>query len=234
MKKYLFLVCILLLTISLTGCVKGDVHLTVNKDKSADTEIMVGIQNSFYALASSDKDPFADLSKKLKSEGFSISKHKDNEYTGIKAVKHFDNVEKMKLNQKADKQPFKIKKTESFFQTTYQVTGNFDMSNMLSNDKKISKKDKELASIVTSQFDFNLDVTLPVKSKENNADSFDVKTKTLHWDLIPETDNKISFVASVPNVKNIAITAVISFVLIGFIVILSFRKKTAKKTFLGQ
>ena len=98
-KKICLVLC---MTIFLTGCVKVETDLTINKDGSAVVKERIMLSKQLLAMAN-DKDPFEDTLKKYENDpSVQVSDYEDAEMRGIEATRTIKDISDDKWNQKAD------------------------------------------------------------------------------------------------------------------------------------
>lgn len=230
MKKIIGIILSILLAISLAGCIKGEIHITVNRDKSADVEINFGVDKSLYSLIGS-KDPLSDIKTSLEKEGFNVSDFSDDKYKGIIGKNHYTDLDKginnLKLSDKAvlsGNNSLKVDK--GFFFNKYTIDTNIDMSSVAS-DKNITEDEKKFQDMFINNISMDFIITMPVKAISNNASVISQDEKTYTWNLMPGINNKISMKVMVPNISRIILTALsaIIFIILLIIIIKNKRKK---------
>lgn len=93
MKKTLLLIVILL---TLTGCVKMEVNMEIRKDKSMTLGIIQAINKSLMDEGYSTSDILEEEEKNnLEENGFRIESYSDNEMEGYKIIKEIKNIDKV-------------------------------------------------------------------------------------------------------------------------------------------
>lgn len=235
LKKLIGVLLAVLLTVSLTGCVKGKVHLTVNKDKTADIEISLGMEKSLYSMMGG-ADPFAELKASLKKEGYSVSDYTDDTYSGIVGKNHYSDLDKslkdLKLSDKAvlsGNDSLKVDK--GFFFNKYTINTNLNMSSIES-DTNITEDEKKLQDMFIKSISFDFIITMPVKAIKSNATSVSADKKTYTWKLVPGENNNINLTVKVPNTVRIILTAAVILLIIVLAVIIIKRKNKKEEEIL--
>lgn len=235
MKKIIGIILSILISISLTGCVKGKIHITVNRDKSADVEINFGVDKSLYSLMNSN-DPFSNIKTSLEKEGYKVSDFSDDKYKGITGKNHYTDLDKgisnLKLSDKAvlsGNNSLKIDK--GFFFNKYTIDTNIDMSSIAS-DKDITEDEKKFQDMFINNISMDFIITMPVKAITNNASVISQDKKTYTWNLMPGKNNKISMTIKVPNINRIILTAVSAIVFIILLIII-IKNKNKKEIVMG-
>ncbi|RXZ79037.1 hypothetical protein EBB07_24615 [Paenibacillaceae bacterium] len=207
MKRWQSAFSMLLMVIMLAGCSSGNAHLTIQMDGTADLNLTMFIKKSAQRLISGQLDlAFEKLAQLSKAE-YRI--HKDASGTEYKMFKHFDALDQQNLKQLlGDGQS--LTTIEHFFYTRYQFKGQYDMSQLagwLTKTTNAVGLPTSLVELAAGQLEFEFMLTMPVKlPMTHNADRVD--GKTLSWDVSFTEPNVIELDVSVPNVKNIVMTAV--------------------------
>ena len=172
MKKIRNLFMLLIVALLLTGCVKYNVNMDIKKDKSMDFKIVYALDKSYLG----DKATFSDDDlKKMKDQGFEVSKYSEGNMEGFiltKKIKNIDDVSSTDgtefdltgiLNNGTSKM-FKIKK--GLFKNKYIAKFDFDTSEAsLSNNN----------SVLTNEADDSDDDIILDSEKTDDLDSDDNK-----------------------------------------------------------
>ena len=252
MKKNIKLTTLLiLLVISLTGCVKFNSTMEIKKDKSIDYTVIYAFDKSFFGnqeiLTSDDK-------KELENKGFTVSNYVDGNMKGFKVSKNIKNIDDVSStndttydlsglldSSKSESKVFKVKK--GFLKNTYTASFKFDSSdsdlnNSTSDDTTIDNdfttddndtttdSDFDFSNINTNM-DLSFNVKLPYKAISSNATTKKNDDKDLSWDLSSTGENKIEFSFALYNMTNIYICGGVIVLLI-IIVIVSILNKGKK------
>lgn len=222
----------LILIFTLTGCIKMRTHVTFNKDGSSDVDFTIAAEKMSLDLAIQSglmADPFPDLKKEFQDSGFTVSDYTEGKLTGLRAITHVeDSNELIKALTVLDEGEnssgnmfsnlaggLKVKK--SWFSTKYTLDSTIDTSFDGMGD---------LGSIMANNMvDFSIAVTLPVKPNSTNATTVSDDGRTLEWQIAMDTENHLTAEVTVPNVKNIAVTAGGLIVLIIILILATRRKK---------
>ncbi len=252
MKKNIkFTILLILLVISLTGCVKFNSTMEIKKDKSMDYKIIYAFDKSLFGdqeiLTSDDK-------KELESKGFTVSNYVDGNMNGFKVSKNIKNIDDVSStndatydlsglldSNKSESKVFKVKK--GFLKNTYTASFKFDSSdsdlnNSTSNDTTIDNdfttddnntttdSDFDFSNINTNM-DLSFNVKLPYKAISSNATTKKNDDKELSWNLSSTGEDKIEFSFALYNMTNIYICGGVIVLLI-IIVIVSILNKSKK------
>lgn len=252
MKKNIkFTILLILLVISLTGCVKFNSTMEIKKDKSMDYKIIYAFDKSLFGnqeiLTSNDK-------KELENKGFTVSNYVDGNMKGFKVSKNIKNIDDVSStndatydlsglldSNKSESKVFKVKK--GFLKNTYTASFKFDSSdsdlnNSTSNDTTIDNdftiddnntttdSDFDFSNINTNM-DLSFNVKLPYKAISSNATTKKNDDKELSWNLSSTGEDKIEFSFALYNMTNIYICGGVIVLLI-IIVIVSILNKGKK------
>ena len=252
MKKNIkFTILLILLVISLTGCVKFNSTMEIKKDKSMDYKIIYAFDKSLFGdqeiLTSDDK-------KELENKGFTVSNYVDGNMKGFKVSKNIKNIDDVSStndatydlsglldSNKSESKVFKVKK--GFLKNTYTASFKFDsadsdLNNSTSNDTTIDNdfttddnntttdSDFDFSNINTNM-DLSFNVKLPYKAISSNATTKKNDDKELSWNLSSTGEDKIEFSFALYNMTNIYICGGVIVLLI-IIVIVSILNKGKK------
>lgn len=215
MRKNLLLFTLLILFVLLTGCVRADLDVKVNKDGSVDTTILFAMEKESYSfLQGTSDDPFPEMKEDMESEGFTVEKYDDDEYTGYVAKRTFANIKDFSLNMD-EESPFQLTVDKNFFTTKYVLEGTF------SGEEDIADEER----VVYNQFDVNFNLELPGKIKEHNADKFE--ENQLSWKLNLADTTDVYAESTVTNTGAIVLIGALVVAIIAGIVF--FMKKTKQQ-----
>ena len=244
-KSILVVVLILIIPLLLTGCLKGDFHVKINRDGSADLNYKIGFNSYLISMLESaddsDEDIIESLKKDLEDEGFEVTYYKENDISGVIAKKHQESLDDLSIDifqqnltaetngseanaAEIDSNINKITVNKGFFQNEYIVKANFDLTSMQTenNNSEGTEGDtnqlgKGIADAMLNQIDLNFILTLPVKPENHNASQVTNEGKTLTWNLKPGANNEVKVEAKVLNFRNMSLLIVGLLVLIALI-----------------
>ena len=220
MKKTIGLISMLLIIlVTLTGCVNVDYEVEVNKNGSGEISYIYGFsKETLNNLKVSAEDMVESMKEQAEENSYTVEAYENDEISGFKASKHIEDLTNDFSLQEAfgeeyvkDKENNGIKIEKGLFVTKYSQNAEIDLTSMgdLSGNVKMTYK-----------------VKLPAKAKTNNATEISNNSKELKWELTAGEINKVEFVAQGINVLAIIITVIIIVVLVtGIIVLLIFLKK---------
>lgn len=256
MKKNIKLTTLLiLLVISLTGCVKFNSTMEIKKDKSMDYTVIYAFDKSLFGdqeiLTSDDK-------KELENKGFTVSNYVDGNMKGFKVSKNIKNIDDVSStndatydlsglldSSKSESKVFKFKK--GFLKNTYTASFKFDSSDSdlndstsddttvdddftLNNDTTTDSTDSDFDfSNVNTDMDLSFNVKLPYKAISSNATTKNNDDKDLSWNLSSTGEDKIEFSFALYNMTNIYICAGVIILLIIIVIVSSLNKKNNNK-----
>lgn len=95
MKKIKRIVMLILLTLTITGCVKMEISMDINKDKSMNLGIIQAVDKSLLEDADSSSILDEEERKKLEEEGFKIENYSESNMTGYKITKEVKNIDEI-------------------------------------------------------------------------------------------------------------------------------------------
>jgi len=225
----------------LTGCIEARLHITVNRDGSADVEYKMGLDSTLAAISPEEQSPFKDVEMSLRNEEYIISPYNENGYAGIIARKHIEDLSELRTNigmgfnsqGGGEENPFNtinFSVDNGFFYDTYTVDGYVDFTDILPEGQDEDEFSRKITEAFLSKAKVDFVLTLPIEPEMDNATSKADSNKTLIWNLVPGKKNDILLKVKVWNVVNIAITigAVILLIIISLFVIL--RKRASQGT----
>lgn len=215
MKK---IISILIITFFITGCVKMNASMKVNKNKSMDYEIILAFDKSLVQNNNIISDE--DITE-AKNNGYIINEYNDDTKTGIKVSKHIKNIDSVSttketitnLNEYKNIKFFTVKKgfVKNAYKAKFYINTNYqDNTDLLITDN-VGLDDY-------NNMEMKFEVTLPYKAISTNAQN--VNDKTLSWDMTSFTENYIEFEFELYNYQNIIIIAVILFIVLIIIIVI--------------
>ncbi|QHT48462.1 DUF3153 domain-containing protein [Bacillus sp. SB49] len=227
MKRKWWIAPALVLILILSGCVQGNVGVKINKDGSGETSFRIGVDENASGRFADRTDGLVETAKaELTQRGYEVSDYTSGGYTGFEASKSFEDIQEMDVlpasgvvSDGAQDIPVDTTVEEGFFTRTYAIVADVDLGESVSIPGA--------ARFIGDRIDLTFTLDLPVKPKSHNAD--DVDGNVLTWNLDALEENRIMVEITVPNIKNIAITAGAAIVLIVlFFVFLRRRKRLSR------
>lgn len=203
-KKWMTAAMILVFFLLLTGCVKADFHITVNKDGSGELDYKIAMNSQLLAMSVSNSktNMIDEMKKNFENEQFTVTTYRDGEYQGIEAKKHVSDIQTINSiaapNATASGK-LSIIQDEAFLKTTYKVNADMDMT-----DIKADQTDTMgLQKMMLAQMDMKFTLTLPTEAKSQNASRVLPDGKTYQWDLVPGQRNDIQLNFQKANIKHL-------------------------------
>lgn len=228
LKKFiLFGLMIAIILLLMTGCVKFEMFVNVNPDKSADVNVTLLVNSMIAGMTNSEGSGInlSEMKTIAEKAGYSATNQKEGDMIGYKFTKHFKNISELSTdsssntdlknlfkNEKSDTKIFTINR--GLFQDTYIV--NLDMNLDSINPPADNGNDfvNSIAKTMMAQMDFKFKTKLPIKTISNNASTESEDGKMLEWQLVPGQDNKIKMEFKVLNVTNIIFVSVCFLILL--------------------
>jgi hypothetical protein len=228
MHKLRLVIALLLSTILLTGCVKMDLALEINADKTVSGTLIYAISDALSELGttSEDTDPTADLFD-TSAEGVTVSEYKEDGYTGTKIT--LDRVPISAFNkQGGESGGFQIIRDENLI----TLKGELDLSSGDTDDSDISEWGDALAKSLFATADLNISVKFPVKVLSTTG-TISEDGRTVSWK--PQLGEKVDLTTTVelPNRNLILIgiaAAALLLLIIAFLVVFKVRGRKKSET----
>lgn len=229
-RKWLVLLSLPLVFL-LTGCVKMDIALTVNKDKTMSGTVVLALADSIAGLDSSGSfsgtsgtgglDNLVDK----KAKGVTVSKYHQGGFTGEKVT--FDHSPLKAFSSASQKDgsfAIDIKGNKAY------ISGAMDLSSTGTSSSPSSSTDDALAKAMFASAQFRISVTFPGKiTKSTGEISKDRRTVTWNPAFGEKTDLATTVELDTPmNFVLWAIGGVIFIALVVLLIILNRRKKPAE------
>ena len=250
MKRSFKVLCLMLIIFMTSGCMKLNVDMSINKDKSMNLSYVVAFANSLMNQSGTDTALDESDLKQAEESGFKIENYSDGSMTGYKFTKGFSNIDNIsdeketifdleKLLDGEEAKVFTVKK--GLFKNTYSVKmqnntasemeDEMDLGSLYgdsSSDYSSSSNifgDTDL-SMLTSSMDLTFTVNLPNKPINSNATTTENEGKKLEWNLMDQNLQNIEFEFELYNMDNIYLTVgIIGVLVIIIIVIIIMNKK---------
>lgn len=228
MHKLRLVIALLLSTILLTGCVKMDLALEINSDKTVSGTLIYAISDALSELGttSEDTDPTADLFD-TSAEGVTVSEYKEDGYTGTKIT--LDRVPISAFNkQGGESGGFQIIRDENLI----TLKGELDLSSGDTDDSDISEWGDALAKSLFATADLNISVKFPVKVLSTTG-TISEDGRTVSWK--PQLGEKVDLTTTVelPN-RNLILmgiaAAALLLLIIAFLVVFKVRGRKKSET----
>lgn len=249
-KRSFKVLCLMLIIFMTSGCMKLNVDMSINKDKSMNLSYVVAFANSLMNQSGTDTALDESDLKQAEESGFKVENYSDGSMTGYKFTKGFSNIDNIsdeketifdleKLLDGEEAKVFTVKK--GLFKNTYSVKmqnntasemeDEMDLGSLYgdsSSDYSSSSNifgDTDL-SMLTSSMDLTFTVNLPNKPINSNATTTENEGKKLEWNLMDQNLQNIEFEFELYNMDNIYLTVgIIGVLVIIIIVIIIMNKK---------
>ena len=249
-KRSFKVLCLMLIIFMTSGCMKLNVDMSINKDKSMNLSYVVAFANSLMNQSGTDTALDESDLKQAEESGFKVENYSDGSMTGYKFTKGFSNIDNIsdeketifdleKLLDGEEAKVFTVKK--GLFKNTYSVKmqnntasemeDEMDLGSLYgdsSSDYSSSSNifgDTDL-SMLTSSMDLTFTVNLPNKPINSNATTTENEGKKLEWNLMNQNLQNIEFEFELYNMDNIYLTVgIIGVLVIIIIVIIIMNKK---------
>lgn len=165
-RKILSFIGMIVLLVSLTGCIKFNATMDIKEDKSMDFSIIYAMNKKFLEMSDEPQELMKEEDKqKLIDEGYTITDYEDDTNKGFTIVKHINNIDDY----------------SSEVDTTYSISGLFEESKDTKMFKVIKGTDKN-TYIADFKFDSS-DSTLA------GDDATDTQTETQPDGDVNDTTN---------------------------------------------
>ena len=224
MNKFRILVVIMFTSVLLTGCVKMDLALEINSDKTVSGSLIYAISDALADLGttSEDTNPTTDLLD-TSAEGVTVTEYKENGYTGTKII--LDRVPISAFNkQGGESGGFQITREEN----RITLKGELDLSSEVTDGSDISEWGDALAKSLFATADLNISVKFPVKVLSTTG-TISQDGRTVSWK--PQIGEKIDLTTTVelPNRDLIVLGLIAAAVVFALIILLVFIKVRKRK-----
>lgn len=228
-RKWLAFLCIPLAFL-LTGCIKLDMALTVNKDKTVSGAVILGVADSLAALGSnsgSSGTPGIDGLDSLinkKAKGVAVSKYHQGGFTGEKVT--FDHSPLTAFPSSAQKDgsfAIDIKGNKAF------ISGALDLTSTGTQSSSSSSADDALTKAMFAGAQVRIKVTFPGKiTKSTGEISQDRRTVTWNPTFGDKTNLATTVALDSPvNFIPWAIGGILLIALVSWLIVINRKKKTS-------
>lgn len=251
MKRFSYIVMLFLVTFLMTGCVKFDATMDINRDKSMNLSVIYGIDVSNNSEGSY-QNVFSDSDREMiKSFGFNIDEYKEEGIRGVRLTKKISNIDDISsenvaqyelssllANEEKNKYLFKVKR--GLFRDVY--TTNFTLYNAsttsevvqpdgsVQNIEEGSIFDEKEGDTLSNRMKLFFRLHLPTSAIESNATSVENHHKTLIWKLDPKVQGDIQFTFAMYHKGTIVLVSMILLLIISIILFLIWKnRKKGKK-----
>ena len=250
MKKSFKVLCLMLVAFMMSGCMKFNMNMNINSDKSMNLELIVAFANEMMGSSNETNMDNSEI-QKLKDNGFNVEEYSDDTMTGYTISTKINNIDDVStekdtmfnlndiFNGEKLSDIFTVKK--GFLKNTYIVKigeeESTDMTNEIEDDLNSTYSDDSLLatddadlSMLLNSMDINFTINLPYKAISSNATNTENDGKTLVWQptSASNSSSNIEFSFELYNMTNIYLMVGIVILIIVIIIILIV--KHCKKT----
>ncbi len=242
MKKSFKVLCLMLVAFMMSGCMKFNMNMDINSDKSMNLELIVAFANEMMRSSNETNMDNSEI-QKLKDNGFNVEEYYDDTMTGYTISTKINNIDDVStekdtmfnlndiFNGEKLSDIFTVKK--GLFKNTYTVkigeeesedmTSEIedDLSSTYSDDSLLAADDADLSMLLNSM-DINFTINLPYKAISSNATNTENEGKTLVWQptSVSNFSSDIEFSFELYNMTNIYLIAGIAILIIVIIIVL--------------
>lgn len=206
MKKGIKLLALAFVMLLFAGCVKYDVDMTINNDKSMDLKITTAMADSVKSYMGEQASDGEKEKEELKNKGLEVEDYQQDGYTGYTVKKHYNNIDDLSTTEDVTANIGAEGELEKLFKVTKTATGTTYKATFKSEDadsyssQMTSYKDNETYKEYMKGMEIKFIVNLPSKAKSSNATNVSNDGKTLEWDLM--TTPSVEFEFEMPNSNN--------------------------------
>lgn len=234
MKRKVFsMIIVLLVTLCLSGCesmnlgsLRFNTTIEFKSNGKTDVSIMYATSETLSDLNELSNGINNEQVQKMEEEGWTVEQYKEDEYSGIKAIKKDLSI--------SDMQELFNESQSGTSDNSSIITLRKDGLNYVFDSNMFESIAGESASLVKSFIEMDdgymtFVVKLPFKAVDSNATSVLDDGRTLEWDLLSMKDPNIHFVFSLINIKLIIGVLISVLVLIVACVFVFIRSKKNKQ-----
>jgi len=221
---------------ALTGCAKGEAHLTVKANGAGKLDLSFML-NGTALKAIADEHLLEQLSERLSKDGFAVEPIESaGGKQSLRASKSID----LSAGAKAPIPGVDITREQDargWFVTREQVTAVTDWQSLIPDrswqelNERLDSLSPLVKNLVLRQLSFDFKLTLPIPAESHNASTSLNGGRTLVWPVSLTEPNTMRVAVNVPNVRHIAITAgaVLLLALAASAVIVGRRRRRAQR-----
>lgn len=223
--KKVFLVSLLLLIVfAFSGCIDGEIKVSINEDGSIDLEQMFKMAEGDYEMMKQEgEDFFADMKEGMIEEGFEAEKFTEGGEVGVRGHRHIADPDKMEADLMGDEDvdaKTDINIDEGLFKTKYSLDFLFEGA---------EGTEEFGAEMMSDMFNIDFILELPEEPIEHNADTYNEDNNELIWnlDLAHETSVQASFEAW--NISSLIAIGAGAIIVVGGGAFIAIKSKSDKK-----
>lgn len=162
MKKSCKVLCLMLIVFMMSGCVKANIDMSINKDKSMKLSVTSAVDQSLLQQYGSEGLMDEETKNEAENNGFKVDEYSDGSMKGYTLSKEFKNIDDIssdkkvnfdleKLMNEENAQIFTVK--QGFFKNTYTVTMENNASSELESQMDFGDSTNSLD--YTNDLDYN-------------------------------------------------------------------------------
>lgn len=142
MKKSCKVLCLMLIVFMMSGCVKANIDMSINKDKSMKLSVTSAVDQSLLQQYGSEGLMDEETKNEAENNGFKVDEYSDGSMKGYTLSKEFKNIDDISSDKKVNFDLEKLMNEENaqifivkqgFFKNTYTVTMENNTSSELEN-----------------------------------------------------------------------------------------------------
>ena len=176
MKKFFATFSLVVMLLSLTGCMKFNATMDIKEDKSMDFSIIYAMSKNLLEMSDDSETVMSEEEKnQIIEKGFEVSDYEDSDFKGFKLIKKITNIDD--FSSETDN-------------VSYSISGIFESE---SDDKifKVVKGDKKNTYIANFVFDSN-DSTLSTDTEDSEDDEEDIDDEEIENEITIEENDVIT------------------------------------------
>lgn len=184
----------------LTGCADATVHCGINRNGSADLNLLLLTEPPIISLVT-QTGIWSQVGSYLVQQGFVVEELNGEGQTGWRAERHFDQVgqllDLLQLSQStALAKPVLEHETGLWFDT-YRLNLTVDFPALLT--QRLTSWQVYLIQAATAESMLTLEVTLPLRPQEHNAKTVRDQGRTLAWEIKANQPTDLQLVIAYPS-----------------------------------
>ena len=185
MRKNVKLLGLLLISVLLSGCVKLNVNMSINSDKSMDLDMIMAYSKQIQQYVGEGDTSFSGI-EESSEYGFEVKDYEDDSYFGKQVTKHFNNIDEISSESdvtanisasKEMKNLFTVKK--GFLKNVYSAKFKSEDANDINEKSEDYKKMGDEYKDMLNVLDLKYTINLPSKAISSNATSVENNGKRL-------------------------------------------------------
>lgn len=221
----------LLLLLLLSACAKGEAHVTVHTDGTADVNFNLQVQNRNVKFIGQE-ELAQSIEKAFEDKGFvteNVESKGGSEISASKEVKISQADSKQELPEGIS---YSTVTEKGFLFSKHKITVDADLMSAIPDNtwtEQLTAIPNFVRNLLLKDVELDFKLTLPIKPESSNADTVTADGKTMTWHVEPLSANHLELSVNTPHIQNIIITAVASLLLIGVMLFVIIRKVRKNK-----